>query len=105
VYRPYKFSDKLISVVDTQFDRRRELRAQGIGLREKIKDDTDGEVLNDVGNGSFEVGEWFTLTDQEEVLDESMIPFFADMMVNLPDLLPGELRGGNQYVRLVIFRG
>jgi len=39
------------------------------------------------------VGEWFTLKDSDETLDESMLPFFGDMMVNLPDLLPKEMRG------------
>lgn len=84
-----------MSVVDTQFDRRNEARAQGVGLRSAEDQDQDTEtVLREVGNGSFEVGEWFTLTDKEEMLDDSMMPFFGDLMVNLPDILPKDMRGG-----------
>jgi len=90
VYRPYKFTNEYVSIVDTQFDSRNAARAQGIGLRQGGQEG----ILEEVGNGSFEVGEWFTLTDREEVIDDSMIPFFGDMMVNLPDLLPKEMRGG-----------
>jgi hypothetical protein len=90
-------------VVDTHFDRRRELRAQGVGLREIPSQLEDEVVLNDVGNGTFEVGEWYTLIDRDEVMDQSMIPFFADMMVNLPDLLPKEMRVRSQYVLFLAF--
>jgi hypothetical protein len=90
-------------VVDTQFDRRRELRARGVGLREIPSQCKDEIVLNDVGNGSFEMGEWYTLSDRDEVMDQSMIPFFADKMVNLPDLLPKEMRGRSQCVLFLAF--
>jgi len=43
---------------------------------------------------SIDTGSWFTLTDKEERLAESMIPFFADLVINTPDLLPKEARGG-----------
>lgn len=97
VYRPYKFSNRLVSVVDVEFDKRREARVKGVGLQNyklpNENSDSEKPVLADVGNGSFEVGEWFTLKDKDEVLDESMMPFLGDMMVNLPDLLPKEMRG------------
>jgi hypothetical protein len=91
--------------VDTFYDRRRQARERGEGLSdsstlnnvqvgEAQATQAKGEASVDVGNGSFEVGEWFTLTDKDEVLDESMIPFFGDNMVNLPDLLPKDMRGG-----------
>lgn len=86
-----------MSVVDVEFDKRREARAKGVGLQNyklpNENSDSEKPVLADVGNGSFEVGEWFTLKDKDEVLDESMMPFLGDMMVNLPDLLPNEMRG------------
>ena len=52
----------------------------------------NGEVAE--RDGIFEWGAWCELVDKTDVMDASMIPFFADIQTNLPELLPESQRPG-----------
>lgn len=49
-------------------------------------------VRHGPGGGTLEWAAWVELTDPSERITSSMIPFFGDMMRNLPTLLPREHR-------------
>lgn len=51
-----------------------------------------GEVIE--RDGVFEWGAWCELADKAEVMDASMIPWFADLQNNLPELLPESMKPG-----------
>jgi len=56
---------------------------------------------NDSLPNSIDCGMWIGLPSEER-LDESMIPFIADMIVNTPDLLPKHLQPGPRCVFTLI---
>lgn len=45
-----------------------------------------------VGGGVLEWGAWLELIDPLENINVSMLPFLGDMMKNIPELLPKDLR-------------
>ena len=45
-------------------------------------------VSHGPGGGTLEWGAWLELVDPSERITASMLPFFGDMMKNLPNLLP-----------------
>lgn len=51
-----------------------------------------GEVIE--RDGVFEWGAWCELADKAEVMDATMIPWFADLQNNLPELLPESMKPG-----------
>ncbi|KIJ34873.1 hypothetical protein M422DRAFT_70107 [Sphaerobolus stellatus SS14] len=48
----------------------------------------EGGVVHGPGGGTLEWGAWIELIDPSERIVPSMLPFFGDMMQNLPHLLP-----------------
>ena len=46
------------------------------------------------GGGEVEWGAWYELKDERDVLRAAMLPFVADNVRNMPNLIPKEMRPG-----------
>jgi len=58
-----------------------------------------GEMGED---NTLEWGAWCQLTDQDDRITQGSLPFFADVMKNLPELLPKESRPGPSWFATVV---
>ena len=55
-------------------------------------------TFNSSDSGILQWGAWCELSDPTDEIETSMIPFFADLMKNLPELLPQDQRPDPSYV-------
>lgn len=51
-------------------------------------------IDEDPDSGVLEFGAWFELPGADERITGAMIPIFADLLRNLPELLPAAMRPG-----------
>jgi len=76
--------------------------AEDAEIRERNRSLGRGETT-DIGGGTLEWGAWVELRQPIEAVNPSMLPFFGDMMKNLPSLLPREQRPPNGWYPTMVF--
>ena len=66
-------------------------------VQRMAKRNVEGSIeveVDSLGSGTFEWAAWFQLKNEEDEIDLTMLPFFADCMKNVPSLLPRGQRPG-----------